>query len=73
MKAIIATLPKSASEVVKVELTEFNGHDLVGVRVWTKDTGRPTQKGVTVAIAMLPLLTAALVEAEAKARAVGLI
>ncbi|EME68267.1 transcriptional coactivator-like protein [Paramagnetospirillum caucaseum] len=73
MKQVIATIPKNASEVVKVELTEFNGHDLVGIRVWTKDTDRPTQKGVTVAVAMLPAILAALATAEAEARTAGLI
>lgn len=73
MKQVIATIPKNASEVVKVELTEFNGHDLVGVRVWTKDTDRPTQKGVSFAVAMLPALVGAMVKAEVEARAAGLI
>lgn len=73
MKLVIATIPKNASEVVKVELTEFNGHDLAGIRVWTKDTDRPTQKGVTVAVAMLPAILAALATAEAEARTAGLI
>ena len=73
MKQVIATIPKNASEVVKVELTEFNGHDLVGIRVWTKDTDRPTQKGITVTVAMLPAILAALATAEAKARTAGLI
>lgn len=44
MKRVIATLSKNAHEVVKVELTEFNGHDLAGIRVWARETDRPTQR-----------------------------
>lgn len=73
MKRVIATLPKNAHEVVKVELTEFNGHDLAGIRVWTRTTDKPTQKGVTVAVAMLPGLVEALTRAETEARAAGLL
>lgn len=73
MKAVVSTIPKNASEVVKVELTEFNGHDLLGIRVWTKDTDKPTQKGISVAVRLIPALREAILDAEAKARAAGLL
>lgn len=75
MKRVVAVLEKNAHEILKIELTEFGGHDLLGVRVWTRTTDRPTQKGVTLAVAMLPGLVEALTraEAEAEARAAGLL
>lgn len=73
MKKVNATIPKNASEVVRVELTEFNGHDLLGIRVWTKDTDKPTQKGITIAARLIPALREAILDAEAKARAAGLV
>ncbi len=73
MKKVVAIIPKNGREVVKVELSEFNGHDLLSIRVWTKDTDRPTTKGITVGMKLLPKLLGALQAAEAEARAAGLI
>ena len=73
MKKHIASINKNSSEIIKVELSEFNGHDLLGVRVWMKDTDRPTAKGITVGVKLIPDLIGALRTAEAEARAAGLL
>ena len=74
MKAIIADIPKTAVEIVRVELSEFQGKDLFAVRVWTRDDPpRPTPKGLTASVKMLPAVIAALTEAEATARREGLL
>ncbi len=73
MNKFIGTIPKNTREVVKVELSEFNGHDLLSVRVWTKDTDRPTTKGLTVSVKLLPELLGALGAAEVEARKAGIL
>jgi hypothetical protein len=63
-------------ESVHVVLSEYEGHPLVDARVWcTGSDGidRPTKKGLAVGVAKLPELTRALLQAEAKAYAIGLI
>lgn len=45
-------IPKNAAETLRLEWTEYNGIDLVAVRVWTGSPGdpdaRPTKKGLTL-------------------------
>ena len=31
----LATIRKNALEEIRVELSEFNGHDLLNIRIWT--------------------------------------
>jgi hypothetical protein len=45
---VVAELPKNARETIRVALTEFNGHGLIDVRVWTLADGKPTKKGLTL-------------------------
>jgi hypothetical protein len=64
------------NESVHVTLSEYEGHDLINVRVYsTGDDGidRPTTKGVSMAVDKLPALAAGLAKAEAKARELGLL
>ena len=73
---IIGELRKNAAERVRVSLHEFSGDDMLSMRVYVgQDVGKakPTQKGLTVNVATLPKLIGLLQEAEAKARAEGLI
>jgi transcriptional coactivator p15 (PC4) len=61
---------------VRVELSEYEGHALINVRVWQTGTDgidRPTKQGIALAIRKLPTLTVALLKAEDKARELGLI
>lgn len=74
----IAVLRKNALEEIRVELSEFNGHDLISVRVWAQPrSGRkeriPTKAGIACKVALLPELIAALQKAELAARAGGLL
>jgi hypothetical protein len=74
----IAKLWKSRNhtEHVRVELSEYEGHPLVNVRIWqTGSDGidRPTVKGIAMAVRKLPELAHALVKAETRARELGLI
>jgi Transcriptional Coactivator p15 (PC4) len=75
-ESIIGELRKNAAERLRVTIHEFNGHDMLSVRVYAgQDIGqaRPTQKGLTMHVSTLPKLIRLLQEAEAKARAEGLI
>jgi hypothetical protein len=65
-------------EEVRVALSEFNGHDLVNIRVWAepRDGGPdkiPTKAGLALRVEKLPELIEALEEAERQAREAGLI
>lgn len=77
MERHIRSFEKNKTEEVRVELTEYQGHDLVSARVYaTRDaTGErvPTKKGLTLSIQKLPDLISALQEAEREARAAGLL
>ena len=64
------------NESVHVTLSEYEGHCLINVRVYSTGTDgidRPTPKGVAMGIRRLPELARALAKAEAKARELGLI
>jgi hypothetical protein len=64
------------NESVRVELSEYEGHALINVRIWTTGTDgidRPTPKGVAMGIRKLPELARSLVKAEAKAHELGLL
>ena len=73
---IIATLTKNARESVRVALDEFRGHNLLDLRVVVPlaahaATLTPTGKGISVNVAMIPSLRAALADAEARAIVLG--
>ena len=73
-----AVIRKNGSEEIRVELTQFNGHDLINIRVWTdpRNGGSeriPTKAGIACRVALLPEIIAALQQAEVEARARGLL
>jgi hypothetical protein len=76
--APIAIIRKNALEEIRVELAEFNGYDLIHLRVWTEPRNGgseriPTKAGVCCNVRLLPELIAALQQAEAAARDAGLL
>ena len=67
---------RNRSEHVRVELSEYEGHPLINVRVW--ETGsdgidRPTKKGIALGIRKLPELASSLAKALIEARNLRLI
>src|SRR5712675_2361871 len=68
----ISVIRKNAAEEIRIELSEFRGHDLINIRVWTdpRDGAEriPTKAGIACRIALLPELITALQQAEAEAR-----
>jgi Transcriptional Coactivator p15 (PC4) len=75
----IAKFWKSArdrTKHVRVELSEYEGHPLVNIRIWQTGTDgidRPTKQGIALAIRKLPELASALAKAETRSRELGLL
>lgn len=66
---VIAEVRKNATELVRVSLTQFRGHELCDLRVYFEQTTGsgewlPTKKGVTFQRALLPDVIAALQDAQ---------
>ncbi len=77
MNQLIGKIKKNTLEHLCIELTEYNGHDLVALRVYRfvdgADARIPTPKGVTVNVRLLPQIRELLDQAEAEARKAGLL
>ena len=72
----IATFPRNRKETVRVTLDAFEGHDLIGLRVWfvnDNDEERPGKSGLALRVSLIPVLIQALQEAEAEASRRGLL
>ena len=74
----LAIIRKNALEEIRVGLSEFNGHQLINIRVWTEPRNGgseriPTKAGIACRVALLPEIIDALQQAEARARARGLL
>lgn len=68
MQEQISEIQKNSSEVLRVELTEFKGYQLLSMRIWTKELpgkqeARPTRKGIAVQVDLIPELLTALEKA----------
>lgn len=64
------------NESVHVTLSQYEGRSLINIRVYATGSDgidRPTTKGIAMAVDKLPTLAQALLKAETKARALGLI
>lgn len=75
---VIAVLPKNRRESLRIALDQYQGSNLVDLRVVvelseTVGLATPTRKGVALRVEMLPDLIEALGKAEAKARELGLL
>ena len=61
-------IEKNATETLRIERSDFKGHDLVNIRVWVEKQGPgkgtptmvPTRKGVTFQRELLPQVIDAL-------------
>ena len=59
---LVAEIQKNDLEVVRVCLTEYKGKDYFDIRLYYREDGdwRPTKKGLTLAIGLLPELKKAI-------------
>lgn len=73
---LIVSIPRGDGEV-RVTLDEYKGARTIDVRLFEPFTAAkvpmPTKKGLTLSVTRLPELARALADAEARARALGLI
>jgi len=74
----LAIIRKNTLEEIRVGLSEFNGHNLVNLRIWTdpRNGGAeriPTKAGIACNVRLIPELIEALRQAEVEARARGLL
>jgi len=71
----VADIRKNAQEHLRIELHEFNGYDLVSLRVWFEKGGEmlPSAKGVTISAALIPQLRKAFEAAERVAAERGIL
>ena len=58
MSVIIKDIQKSSNEIIRIEISEFKGRELINIRVWYQaldEKGnvmyKPTQKGVAINVA----------------------
>lgn len=73
---VIAEWPKNAREVIRVELSTYNGAQLIQIRTWYRadDDGlRPGRSGYAVSIKHLPDIANAFAAAVDVAKSKGLI
>jgi hypothetical protein len=76
--AQLAVIRKNALEEIRVGLSDFNGHDLLNIRIWAEPRNGgveriPTKAGICCNVRLLPDLIAALQKAEVAARQAGLL
>ena len=59
--AVVYRFRKNAFEDVRAVLNEYNGQQLVDIRVWIELDGvwKPTRKGISVGVDLLPELAQA--------------
>ena len=72
---IVGSIEKNKREEIRVTLSNFKGHDLVGCRIWFKagDGFKPSSKGIAINVRILPELIGLLEEAEKKAVELGVL
>ena len=72
---VVVRIPKNATEEVRVELSEYKGHQLLNLCVWwTPDDGttwHPSKRGFNLHADALPELLAGLTVLEAEAERRG--
>jgi len=70
----IAIIPKNSLEEIRIDLSEFKGNNLVSARVYYdagNDDWRPTKKGLTIKVSLLPDLLKGLQKAIEQAQKSG--
>ena len=68
MQKTVKSFSKNKLQEIRVGISEFQGNDLVDIRVWTqnRDTGEmvPTPKGVNINVSLFPDLKDAILALE---------
>ena len=70
MSVIIKDIQRNSSEIIRIEISEFKGKELINLRIWyqTLENGevvyKPTQKGVALSIEKFDELKEAVIKIE---------
>jgi hypothetical protein len=58
MSVIIKDIPKAGNEIVRIDISEFKGRELINIRIWYQSVDekgnavyKPTQRGVAINVA----------------------
>lgn len=73
---VVATIPKSRGEEIRVGINNYKGRSFLAVRVWFPGDGgemRPGKNGINVAIEQAPAIAEAVAQAVEAARRDGLL
>ncbi len=77
MNKLIKTIKKNTLDEIRVELSEYRGHNLIAIRVYSDfgdgEEKKPTKKGLTCNVSLIPVLREALEKADAEARKAGVL
>lgn len=74
-ESIVAHVEKNSREAVRVTLSQYRGQPVFSVRTWYRDTHgelRPSPKGITLRIALLPAVAEGIAKALDQIRAAGM-
>lgn len=68
MEKDVAIFPKNKYQDVKVRLSEYQGNDVIDIRIWTQppqgDEKVPTGKGININVRLFPELKKAIEKLE---------
>ncbi|MBN9245189.1 MAG: hypothetical protein J0I98_20625 [Mesorhizobium sp.] len=76
MDTIIATIPKTKTEEIRLSLDKYNGRDVFGARVWFESNEgdkRPGRSGIAFRVSLLPEFVGAVTKALDEAKKRGLL
>ena len=75
LPVIVAEIPKNQAEAFRVTLNSFKGSTVIDIRTFFRngDELKPTRSGLSTSVRHLPALAAAMTEALARARSMGLV
>ena len=77
MEKIVGQFEKNSREEIRVQLREFKGHQLLDIRTFyfTAEGGepKPSPKGISLSLKLLPQLKEAILEAERVLKDAGLL
>ena len=68
MQKVVGTVPKNKFQEVRVGISEYEGNDLIDIRIWSSRMGSdektPTSKGISINVKLYPELKEAVLSLE---------
>jgi hypothetical protein len=75
-KGLVAEWGKGDGDVIRVELSKYQGHDMIALRIWRPNpngSDQPLKNGLNLRVSHLPKLVRAMKSAHEKAKTMGLL